>query len=45
MSESIVDRPFKSAAEKVDEAHDQAVAELKSSVERSKAAALKKVSS
>ncbi len=45
MSESIVDGPFKSAAEKVEATHEQAVTALKSSVEKSKSAALKKVSS
>ncbi len=45
MSESITDGPFESAAEQVEAAHEHAVAQLKSSVEKSKAAALKKVSS
>jgi uncharacterized protein YjbJ (UPF0337 family) len=44
MSESIVDGPSKEAARKVEAAHEQAVGELKSSVEKAKSAALKKLS-
>lgn len=44
MSESLTDEPFKEAAEQVNAAHEQAVAELKSKVESAKTAALKKVS-
>ncbi|MDA4124430.1 MAG: hypothetical protein OK438_03150 [Thaumarchaeota archaeon] len=44
MSESITDGPFKSAARQVDAAHEQAVSQLKSTVEKSKVTALKKVS-
>ena len=45
MSEGLVEEPFDSAAEQVEAAHKRAVSELKSKVERAKAAALKKVSS
>ena len=45
MSEEIVDEAFDSAAEKVEAAHQQAVADLRSKVENAKLAALKKVSS
>ena len=45
MSKDIVEEPFDSAAKQVEEAHEQAVAELKSKVEKAKSAALKKVSS
>lgn len=43
MSEELVDEPFKSAAERVDEAYDKATKDLKSKVEKSKSAALKKI--
>jgi hypothetical protein len=45
MSEAITNGPFKTAAEQVEAAHEQAVSQLKSTVEKSKATALKKVSS
>ncbi len=45
MSGDIVDGPFSSAAEQVERAHQKAVAELKSKVEKAKSEALKKVSS
>ncbi len=45
MSGDIVDGPFTSAAEQVERAHQKAVAELKSKVEKAKSEALKKVSS
>ncbi len=45
MSESITEGPFKSAAEEVEAAHEEAVSQLKTNVEKSKATALKKVSS
>ena len=44
MSEDPVDKPFKSAAKRVEDAYDQAAEELRSKVERSKADALKKIS-
>lgn len=44
MSE-VVDEAFDSASKRVDESHDEAVAELKSKVEKAKSAALKKLSS
>ncbi len=43
MSEELVDEPFRSAAKRVEEAYDKAAEELKSKVEKSKAAALKKI--
>ncbi len=43
MSEDLAAEPFDDAAEKVKAAHEQAVAALKSKVEKAKAAALKKV--
>jgi len=43
MSEELVDEPFKSAAKRVEEAYDKAAEELKSKVEKSKSAALKKI--
>lgn len=43
MSGELVDEPFKSAAKRVEEAYDKAAEELKSKVEKSKAAALKKI--
>jgi len=44
MSEELVDEPFDSAAERVDEAYDQVKEELKSKVAKSKSAALNKIS-
>jgi hypothetical protein len=44
MSEELVDEPFNSAADRVKEAYDKAAKDLKSKVEKSKAAALKKIS-
>jgi hypothetical protein len=43
MSEDLVDEPFKSAAERVNQAYDKASEDLKTKVERSKADALKKI--
>ena len=43
MSDELVDEPFKSAAKRVSDAYDQAAAELKSKVEKSKSEALKKI--
>ena len=43
MSEEIVDEPFRSATEKVEAAHQQAVSELKSKIEKAKSDALRKV--
>jgi hypothetical protein len=45
MTEEIVDEPFDAAAERVEVAHQQAVADLRSKLEKAKSAALKKVSS
>ena len=45
MTEETVDEPFDAAAEKVEAAHQQAVADLRSKLEKAKAAALKKLSS
>ncbi|MGD0397182.1 MAG: hypothetical protein ABSB26_09815 [Nitrososphaerales archaeon] len=45
MTEETVDEPFSIAVEKVEAAHKQAVADLRSKLERAKSAALKKVSS
>jgi hypothetical protein len=39
----IVDGPFKSAAEKVEEAHNKSVEELKAAVAKAKSEALKKI--
>jgi len=44
MTEEIVDEPFDAAAEDVEAEHQQAVAHLRSKVERAKSAALKKTS-
>jgi hypothetical protein len=44
MTEETVDEPFNAAAEKVEAAHKQAVADLKSKLEKAKSATLKKVS-
>ncbi len=44
MTEETVDEPFNAAAEKVEAAHKQAVADLKSKLEKAKSAAMKKVS-
>jgi hypothetical protein len=43
MSEELVDEPFNSAAERVEQAYGQAKEELKSKVAKSKSAALKKI--
>ncbi|MGD0145807.1 MAG: hypothetical protein ABSB53_03020 [Nitrososphaerales archaeon] len=45
MTEETVDEPFNSAVEKLEAAHKQAVADLRSKLEKAKSAALKKVSS
>ena len=45
MTEETVDEPFNAAAEEIEEAHRQAVADLRSKLEKAKSAALKKVSS
>jgi len=45
MSEETVDEAFDAAAEKIEAAHEQAVAELRSKLEKARSAALKKVSS
>ncbi len=44
MSEDLVEEPFKSAAERVEESYDQAARELKAKVQKSKVDALKKIS-
>jgi hypothetical protein len=44
MSDELVDEPFDAAAKKVAEAYDQAAAELKAKVEKTKSEALKKIS-
>jgi len=44
MTEEIVDEPFNAAAEKVESAHQQAVADLRSRLKKARSAALKKVS-
>lgn len=44
MTEETVDEPFNTAVEKIEVAHEQAVADLRSKLEKAKAAALKKVS-
>ena len=44
MSGDIVDRPFRSAADKVKEDHQRSVDELRESVSKAKSEALKKVS-
>ncbi len=44
MSEDLVEEPFKAAAKRAEETFDQAAAELKSKVEKSKSEALKKIS-
>lgn len=44
MTEEIIDEPFDDAAEKVEAAHQQAVADLRAKLEKAKSAALKKVS-
>jgi len=44
MSKDLADEPFNSAAKRVEEAYDKAVADLKAKVERAKSEALKKVS-
>jgi len=45
MTEETVDEAFDAASEKVEAAHQQAVADLRSKLEKAKSAALKKVSS
>jgi DNA-binding protein YbaB len=45
MTEETVDEAFDAAAEKVEAAHRQAMADLRSKLEKAKSAALKKVSS
>jgi hypothetical protein len=44
MSEDLVNEPFRSAAKRVEDAYDQAAEALKTSVQKSKSEALKKVS-
>ena len=44
MSEEFVDEQFRDAAKRVEDAYDQAAAELKAKVRKAKAEALKKVS-
>ncbi len=44
MSEETVEKPFRLAAERVEEAHQQAVDDLRAKVAKAKAEALKKVS-
>jgi hypothetical protein len=44
LSDELVDEQFESAAERVKEAYDKAVAVLKSKIAKSKSAALKKIS-
>jgi hypothetical protein len=43
MSDEIVEEPFKSAAKRVGDVFDQAAAELKAKIEKSKSEALKKI--
>lgn len=45
MSEETVDQAFDAAAEKIEATHKQAVAELRSKLEKARSAALKKVNS
>jgi DNA-binding protein YbaB len=44
MTEETVDEAFNAAVEKVEAAHKQAMADLRSKLEKAKSAALKKVS-
>ncbi len=44
MSENLEEEPFKEAKDRVEAAYEQAVADLKSKVEKAKSAALKKIS-
>lgn len=44
MSEDVTEKPFRSAAERVEEAHRQSVEDLRAKVARAKAEALRKVS-
>ena len=44
MSEGPVDEPFRSVTKRVQDAYDQAAGELKEKVQKSKVAALKKIS-
>ncbi len=45
MTEETADEPFNAAVEKVEAEHKQAVADLRSKLEKAKSTALKKVSS
>jgi DNA-binding protein YbaB len=45
MTEETVDEAFNDAAEKVEAAHKQVVADLRSKIEKAKSVALKKVNS
>ena len=45
MSEDLVSEPFSSASKRVQDAYNQAAAELKEKVEKAKSEALKKISS
>ena len=44
MSENLEEEPFNEAKERVEDAYEQSVADLKSKVEKAKSDALKKVS-
>ena len=44
MSEDLVEEPFKAAVKRVEQAFDEAAAELKEKVQKSKSDALKKIS-
>ena len=45
MSEEVVDKHFRQAADEVEASHQEAVAKLKAKVEKAKAEALKKITS
>jgi hypothetical protein len=45
LSEEVVDKHFREAADEVEASHKDAVAQLKAKVEKAKADALKKISS
>jgi hypothetical protein len=45
MSEEVVEKPFRLAAEHVEEAHQQSVEDLRAKVAKAKAEALEKISS
>jgi len=45
MSEEVVDKHFRQAADEVEASHQEAVAKLKAKVEKAKADALNKISS